>query len=74
MKNTLDGINRLASTEEWISDLKDRLVEINHQNSEKKKDRYFKRPMTSSVIETFTLWGSQKVKKERNRNFTRNDD
>lgn len=35
MKNTQEGINnRLANTEEWISDLEDRLVEINHQNSE----------------------------------------
>ena len=39
MKNTLEGIKgRLDDTEEWISDLKDRVVEITQaeQKNEKK--------------------------------------
>ena len=33
LKNTLEGINiKLANLEEWISDLEDRLVEINKKS------------------------------------------
>ena len=40
MNNTLEGINcRITEAEEWINDLKDRMVEITatEQNAEKKK-------------------------------------
>ena len=39
MKNTLEGINsRITEAEEWINDLKDRMVEITaaEQNIEKR--------------------------------------
>ena len=36
MKNTLEGINRLCDTEEWISELEDRVVEIT--DAEQKKE------------------------------------
>ena len=42
MKNTLDGINsRITEAEEWISDLKDRVVEFTavEQNKEKRMKR-----------------------------------
>ena len=42
MKNTLEGINsRITETEEWIRDLKDRMVEITamEQNKEKRMKR-----------------------------------
>lgn len=40
MKTTLNGINsKLDNTEEWISNLKDNVVEIEQQNEKKK---YFK--------------------------------
>ena len=41
-KNTLEGINsRIVEAEEWISDLKDRMVEITaiEQNKEKRKKK-----------------------------------
>ena len=42
MKNTLEGINsRITETEEWIRDLKDRMVEITgmEQNKERRMIR-----------------------------------
>ena len=42
MKNTLEGLNsRLNDTEEWISELEDRIVEItaNEQKKEKRMKR-----------------------------------
>ena len=42
MKNTLEGINsRVTEAEEWISELKDRMVEIIalEQNKERKNER-----------------------------------
>ena len=38
MNNTLEGINRITEAEEWINDLKDRMVEITaaEQNIEKR--------------------------------------
>ena len=42
LKNTLEGINsRITETEEWISDLEDRMVEITaaEQNKEKRMKR-----------------------------------
>ena len=42
MKNTLEGINsRITEAEKWISDLKDRMVEITatDQNKEKRMKR-----------------------------------
>ena len=42
MKSTLEGINsRITEAEEWISDLEDRMVEINaaEQNKEKRMKR-----------------------------------
>ena len=42
MKNTLEGINsRIAEAEKWISELQDRMVEINaaKQNKEKRMKR-----------------------------------
>ena len=42
MKNTLEGIDsRITEAEEWISDLKDRMVEISvtEQNKEKRMKR-----------------------------------
>ena len=39
MKNTLEGINtRITQAEEWISDLKDRMVESLPQNRIQKKE------------------------------------
>ena len=39
MKNTLEGINsRITDTEEWISDLEDRMVKLLWQNRIKKKE------------------------------------
>ena len=39
MKNTLEGISRITETEEWISDLENRMVEFTaaEQNKEKKR-------------------------------------
>ena len=42
MNNTLEGISsRITETEEWISDLEDRMVEITaaEQNIEKKNEK-----------------------------------
>ena len=42
IKNTLEGINsRITETEEWVSDLKDKIVEITNvqQNKEKRMKR-----------------------------------
>ena len=42
MKNTLEGIHsRITETEEWISDLEDRMVEFTaaEQNKEKRMQR-----------------------------------
>ena len=42
MRNTLEGINsRITKAEEWISDLEDKMVEINavKQNTEKRMKR-----------------------------------
>ena len=42
MKNTVEGINsRITETEEWISDLEDKIVEITttEQNKEKRVKR-----------------------------------
>ena len=42
MKNTLEGINsRITETEEWVRDLKDRMVEITamEQNKERRMIR-----------------------------------
>ena len=39
MNNTLEGINsRLDDTEEWISKLEDRILEITQAGREKKKN------------------------------------
>ena len=41
-KNSLEGINsRITEAEEWISDLEDKIVEINttEQNKEKKNEK-----------------------------------
>ena len=39
MKNTLEGINhRLNDTEEWISELEDRIVEITEDEQKKKNE------------------------------------
>ena len=39
MKSTLEGINtRITQAEEWISDLKDRMVESLPQNRTQKKE------------------------------------
>lgn len=37
MENTLEGINRLVSTEEWISDLEDGIVEITQSEQQNEK-------------------------------------
>ena len=38
MKNTLEGINsRITEAEEWISDLKDRMVEFTAMEQKKKE-------------------------------------
>lgn len=37
MKNTLGGINRLVDAEEWMSNLKDWVVESNHAEQQKRK-------------------------------------
>ena len=42
IKNSLEGINhRITETEEWISDLEDKVVEITttEQNKEKKNEK-----------------------------------
>ena len=41
MKNTLEGVRRINEAEEWISELKDRMVEITaiKQNKEKRMKR-----------------------------------
>ena len=44
LKNTIEGIiidNRLVNTEEWISELEDRMVGLTH--SEKQKESKFKK-------------------------------
>ena len=38
MKNTLDGSDRLENTEEWMSDVEDRVVEI---QTEQKNGKIF---------------------------------
>lgn len=45
MKNTLEGINRSDDTEEQISHLKDRIVEIIQSEQKEKKKRIFKAPL-----------------------------
>ena len=46
VKNTLEGINRSDDTEEQISHLKDRIVEIiQSEQQEKKKERILKAPL-----------------------------
>lgn len=40
MKNTLEEINRLENTEEWISDLKGKIMRITQSEQEK---QYFKK-------------------------------
>ena len=46
VKNTLEGINRSDDTEEHISHLKDRIVEIiQSEQQEKKKKRILKAPL-----------------------------
>ena len=43
MKNTLEGLNgRLNDTEEWISKLEDRVVEITDAEQKKRKKRILK--------------------------------
>ena len=38
MKNTLEGINsRITETEEWVRDLKDRMVEITAMDQNKER-------------------------------------
>ena len=52
IKNTLEGINRrITEAEEWISEVKDRMVEITakEQNKEKRKELW-KLPETSRII------------------------
>jgi len=52
IKNTLEGINRrITEAEEWISEVKDRMVEITakEQNKEKRKELW-KIPETSRII------------------------
>ena len=70
MKNTLKVINnRINETEEQISDLEDRLVEITatEQNKEKrmKRNEDSLRDLWENIkLPTFTLQGSQKQNKE----------
>lgn len=40
MKNTLDGSDRLENTEDWMSDVEDRVVEI---QIEQKNGKIFKK-------------------------------
>ena len=52
IKNTLEGINRrITEAEEWISEVKDRMVEITakEQNKEKRKELW-KIPETSRIV------------------------
>jgi len=52
IKNTLEGINRrITEAEEWISEVKDRMLEITakEQNKEKRKELW-KIPETSRII------------------------
>ena len=76
MKNTLEVINHtLNNTEEWISDLEDRVVEITATEHKKekrmKRNEYNLRDLwaTSSAI-IFASLGSQKEKRERKRQKT----
>lgn len=45
VKNTLEGINRSDDTEEQISHLKDRIVEIIQSEQQEKKKRILKAPL-----------------------------
>ena len=38
IKNTLEGINRLANAEEWISDLEDRVMESTQAEQQNEKN------------------------------------
>ena len=43
LKNTLEGINsRLDDTEEWISELEERIVEITQAEQKKRKKNFLK--------------------------------
>ena len=64
MKNTLEGIkSRLDDTEEWISELEERVEEITdaEQNKEKiiLKNEDKETSRTTSNVLTFALSGSQ---------------
>ena len=70
MKTTLEGINRITEAEEWISDQEDRMVEITaaEQNKEKRMERNEDslRDLWDNInAPTFTLYGSQKEKREK---------
>ena len=60
----------LSDTEEYISDLEDRIMEIT-QSEQQKDNQIFKMTVvketsgTTSSIPTFALWGSQKEKRKR---------
>ena len=59
IKNTIDKINRLQETEEYISDLEDRVMEINQ--AEQMRDKYcitridLENSVTPSNIRTIAL-------------------
>ena len=71
IKTTLEGINsRITEAEEQISDQEDRMVEFTaaEQNKEKRMKRNEdSRRTTGTTLKatTFTLYGSQKEKRER---------
>lgn len=66
VKNTLEGINRSDDTEEQISHLKDRIVEIiQSEQQEKKKKNIEGTTGTIASILTFELPVSQKEAKDR---------
>ena len=68
MKNTLDGVrSRLDEAEEWISGLKDKVVEITQLEQQNLKisspnEHSWISRTTWSVL-TFMLYGSQKERK-----------
>jgi len=67
IKNTLEGINRrITEAEEWISEVKDRMLEITakEQNKEKRKELW-KIPETSRIILNEKTSKLQKKKTKR---------
>ena len=73
MKYILDGIkSRFIDTKKWITELKDRVMEImkTEQKKELKERTVWQTfEMTSSIL-TFSLQGSQIEKKEQKRQRT----